>query len=348
MKNPGNVAFALKISLCATVCFILYHAVAWPGISTCVTTVIVTGLSTTAAMKQRLSFRLAGVLVGGLLLGLGTTIFLFPLMDTIASFTLLVGLIAFGIAWISGGMRFSPLSLNIAFSYYFVAIAGVRAQTELAPARDRLMGILLGLLVMWAVFDWLWPVRAVTRMQEILASVLRKGAGAVSLSPTEDSVTLQRRESELRRQISSDLTTLRSLDDTIEYDLGADRRYQSEVSDLIMQASLSVAALAWSQVLYIHDLTEGNTVQPWVRSGLREAISADLQNLSVAVENGLEDPDGLPVVRPELSLEAEEGVTEYERMMVSRAQTVRSLVQALVARRSPHWVERLEQDKAYR
>src|SRR5271154_2716297 len=44
LKDKATIAFGLKISLCATLCYIIYHAVDWPGISTCVTTVFITGL----------------------------------------------------------------------------------------------------------------------------------------------------------------------------------------------------------------------------------------------------------------------------------------------------------------
>ena len=95
------MCFALKISLCATICYIIYHAIDWPGISTSVTTVMITGLVTTGAMKQKLAFRLLGATVGGLVLGIGTEVFLFPYMDSITSLVILVGAVAF--LWIGAG-----------------------------------------------------------------------------------------------------------------------------------------------------------------------------------------------------------------------------------------------------
>ena len=89
LQQPQTIAFALKLSLCATLCYIIYQAVAWPGISTAVTTVLITGLSTSGATKQRLIFRLAGSFIGGLILGLGATVFLFPYMDSITSLVVL-------------------------------------------------------------------------------------------------------------------------------------------------------------------------------------------------------------------------------------------------------------------
>jgi multidrug resistance protein MdtO len=102
-SNVANVTFALKISLCATICYIIYHAVDWTGISTSVTTVMVTGLVTTGAMKQKLTFRLLGATVGGLILGLGAEVFLFPFIDSITSLIIVVGAVAFLAAWIATG-----------------------------------------------------------------------------------------------------------------------------------------------------------------------------------------------------------------------------------------------------
>ena len=42
---------------------------------------MVAGLVNTGAMKQKLTFRLLGAIVGGLVLGLSAEVFLFPFMD---------------------------------------------------------------------------------------------------------------------------------------------------------------------------------------------------------------------------------------------------------------------------
>src|SRR5580692_8809393 len=176
IKDKNNIAFALKISLCATLCYIVYNAVDWPGISTSVTTVMVAGLSTTAAMKQRFTLRILGSLLGGLILGLGTIVFLFPSMDSITSLIVLVGAIAFAASWISGGPRFNYVGIQIAFAFYLVAFLDFGASTELAPARDRFVGILFAVVVMWFVLDQIWPVRTVTAMRRVLGTVSRREA----------------------------------------------------------------------------------------------------------------------------------------------------------------------------
>lgn len=71
LDSPDNVAFALQMSLCVTACYIFYHAVAWPEISTSVTTVFFTAIGTTGASNQKLFFRILGAAIGGLVFGIG-------------------------------------------------------------------------------------------------------------------------------------------------------------------------------------------------------------------------------------------------------------------------------------
>jgi multidrug resistance protein MdtO len=132
---------------------------------------MVAGLVNTGAMKQKLVFRLLGAILGGLALGIGAEVFLFPFMDSITSLVVVIGAVWFLGAWIAGGRRFNDGGKQIAFAFYLTSLAGFSAPTELAPARDRLMGILLAVLVMWFVFDQAWPVRTITAMRSVVVSV---------------------------------------------------------------------------------------------------------------------------------------------------------------------------------
>jgi multidrug resistance protein MdtO len=248
-----TIAFGLKISLCATLCYVIYNAVDWPGISTAVITVIVTGLSSSGAIKQRLFFRLLGSIVGGLILGLGAISLLFPHMDSITSLVVLVGFIAFISAWTAGGPRFNYVGLQMAFSFYLVAFEDFSAPTELAPARDRLIGILLALLVMWFVFDQIWPVRTVTVMRQGLAGVLRTVASFLRLiEPRTDQKDLLLQADALRDQVGKTVVALRSMNDAIDYEFGVDREQHIRTSEMILRTSLTAGTLFWNQfaVLY--------------------------------------------------------------------------------------------------
>jgi multidrug resistance protein MdtO len=253
LREPQTIAFALKLSLCATLCYIIYQAVAWPGISTAVTTVLITGLSTSGATKQRLVFRLAGSFIGGLILALGATVFLFPYMDSITSLVLLTAAVALLSAWVAGGRNFSYVGLQIAFSYYLVVFAGFSAPTELAPARDRLIGILLALIIMAFVFDQIWPVRTVTAMRAALATVLRGAARFLRLpQTTHDHADLFRQADSFRDQIGKTVAGIRSMNDTIEYEFGVDRTLHALTGQTILRAALASVAFFWNQFAVLH------------------------------------------------------------------------------------------------
>src|SRR5277367_1801140 len=253
LKNQDNVAFALQLSLCATICYIFYHAVGWPGISTSVTTVFFTALGTTGATKQKLFLRILGAAIGGLVLGIGCTAFLFPLMDSITSLVVLVATIAFIAAWCATGRRFGYVGMQIALAFYFVAFQGFGPPQELAPARDRFVGILVALVVMWFVFDQLWPVRTVTVMRRSLASVLRSDASLLRLGEGGQPQTEELRQADaLRDQVGKAVTGLRAMDDAVEYDFGADREMQLHSSQAILRAAFVAVALFWNQLVVLH------------------------------------------------------------------------------------------------
>jgi multidrug resistance protein MdtO len=283
-KDKTTWQFGFKISLCATLCYILYFAVDWPGISTSVTTVLIAGLGTTGAFKQRLAFRVIGALIGGLIIGLGCTVFLFPQMDSVTSIVILTAAMAFLCAWIAGGRQFNYVGLQIAFSFYLVAFEDFRAPTQLAPARDRLIGILLALLVMWFVFDNLWPVRTVTAMRRALASILRNEADLFRTevaAPAHEE--LIRKTDALRDHIGKTMAAIRSMHDLAEYEFGLGRRRQMDIADKLVRASMTSAALIWNELAVLHKEEDADFLSDSCLIELRSEIARELDALEASV-----------------------------------------------------------------
>jgi multidrug resistance protein MdtO len=253
LRQPQTIAFALKISLCATLCYIIYLAVGWPGISTSVATVFIAGLGTSGALKQRLIFRVAGSLIGGLIFALGSIVFLFPHMDSITSLVLLTAAVVFFSAWVAGGRQFNFVGLQTAFSFHLVVFAGFSAVTELAPPRDRLVGILLALVIMAFVFDQLWPVRNVTAMRSSLATILH-GVGALLRQSTaaRTSAEFLRPADSFRDLVGKTVASIRTMNDSIEYEFGVDRIQHQHAGDTILRASLTAVAFFWNGYAVLH------------------------------------------------------------------------------------------------
>jgi len=283
LTSKDTVAFALKLALCATVCYIFYFAVAWPGISTSVTTVFLTALGNSGAIKQKLLNRFLGSAIGGAL-AIGATVFLFPRMDSITSLVVLIATVAFIAAWWAGGRQFGYAGLQIAFAFYIVAFEGFSAPTELAPARDRLMGILVALAVIWLVFDQLWPVRTVTAMRRALASVLRGDAKFLRVvdSSAPRRVRLQQVDA-LRDQVAKTIAGLRTMNDTVAYEFGVDREKHSRLGDTILEGALTAVPFFWNQLAVLHNeedrdfLTEPSLIE------MRRKVAVQMDAMADAV-----------------------------------------------------------------
>jgi multidrug resistance protein MdtO len=330
IRDKDNIAFALKISLCATLCYIVYNAIDWPGISTSVTTVMVTGLSTTAAMKQRFTLRILGSLLGGLILGLGTIAFLFPYMDSITSLIVIVGAIAFAASWVSGGPRFNYLGIQVAFAFYLVALLDFSAATELAPARDRFVGILFAVVVMWFVFDQIWPVRTVTAMRRVLASVLRSGASLFLLiDAAKQRDQLLREMDSLRDRLGKSISALRTMSEAVEYEFGVDREQHLRSSELILQISITAAALIWNQVAALHDeqaidfLAEPDLVE------MRRRLADHLNIMAEAIERKTGFPSEYSAGLATPSLLNSEHSGEYTGNTIARYEDLQNLASTL-------------------
>jgi multidrug resistance protein MdtO len=221
--SPDGALHALKLTLAACICYILYTAIAWPGILTCVVTVLVTGLTSTGAMKQKQAYRFAGALIGGLL-GIAVVSLLYPNMDSIVALLCVISPVAFLAGWIMRSQRMGYVGYQIGLAFFLTALPGSSATTSISPARDRLMGIAVGVLVMWFVFDQLWPVRTT---QALGISLLRirqatRTIRGVHLEPDTSQST--RFLYQLRSTVSLELAAVQELAFAARFELGRDQR----------------------------------------------------------------------------------------------------------------------------
>ena len=330
LRARGTFLFGLKISLCATLCYIVYHALDYPEISTAVTTVFVAGLTSTGVMKQKLTHRVVGSTIGGLLLGLGSIVFLFPHMDSITALCGLVAVVAFIAAWCAAGRRFSYVGLQIAFSFFTVTLATTSAPTELAPARDRLVGIGLALVIMWFVFDQVWPVRTVTIMRQALARVLRGESQLFGLAASSfDTGDLTSRIDALRHSVSATIAEIRMLHEAVLYEFGVNHEGQKAAGETILRAALSSGALFWNELAVLERNHDRDLRTDPRLLTIRSTLAGGLDALaeSVAKNRQIVPLAGLQIPGVEQSPEARDA--EYANTMMSRYRDVESMLSAL-------------------
>ncbi len=283
LSNKDTVAFALKITLCVIVCYVFYFAVAWPGISTSVTTVFIVALGNSGAIKQKLANRFIGSAIGGAL-AIAATVFLFPRMDSIFSLVILIAGVAFISAWCACGRQFGYAGLQIAFSFYLVAFEGFSAPTELAPARDRLVGILVALFVIWIVFDQLWPVRTVTAMRRAFVGILRAEARLLRIfeSTAPHEVRLRQVDG-LRDQIGKTVAGLRMMNDAIVYEFGVDRESHGREGADILRTALKSVPFFWNQLAVLQNPQDADFLTEPALIEMRRKVAGHLDSMAVSV-----------------------------------------------------------------
>jgi multidrug resistance protein MdtO len=95
--------------------------------------------------------------VGGLL-GFLSIMYLVPRMESIASLVLLIAAVSALAAWVAAGSeRIAYGGLQIALAFYMCVLQGLAPDTDFDKIRDRLVGIVLGIVVTTLVFRYLWP-----------------------------------------------------------------------------------------------------------------------------------------------------------------------------------------------
>jgi uncharacterized membrane protein YccC len=158
--NPAHVQFALKVTFAAMFCFIVYEAIDWSGIHTAFITCTFIALESTEATLYKGTLRFVGCVIGGAL-ALFSIVFLMPHMETIASLVVLVACASAIAGWVAtGSPRISYAGLQLAFAFFYSVFQGYAPDTDLDNVRNRVVGILFGLIVTGLVFHYIWPERA--------------------------------------------------------------------------------------------------------------------------------------------------------------------------------------------
>jgi hypothetical protein len=183
--NPAHAHFALKVTLAAMFCYIVYEAIDWSGIHTAFITCTFIALESTGATLHKGVLRMGGCIIGGAL-ALFTIVFLMPHMVTIASLVVVVAGASAIAGWVATGSEMiSYAGLQIAFAFFYSVFQGYAPDTDLDNVRDRVVGILFGLIVTGLVFRYIWPERTIDRFRDALRQALRQLARLLEIPQPE-------------------------------------------------------------------------------------------------------------------------------------------------------------------
>jgi multidrug resistance protein MdtO len=288
-SNPEHLRFALSGCLAGTLCYIVYVGLSWPGLSTSVTTCVLTALSTIGASRQKQVLRIVGAAIGGFIFGLGAQIFILPNMDSITEFTLLFVAVSTIAAWVAtASSRLSYCGLQIALAFYLIHLNDFTIQRSLTIARDRTLGVLLGISMMWLAFERLQPTTATDEMLKTFNKNLELLAqlSVFNMHPQDAAAIIRIRR--LRDKIYSNFSAVLSQADAVPFELGELRAQHMAARDRIRrwQAQLrTVYLLQLALLQYQAFSSEQLSAQPRaLLQDLGQSCSQTLNDMATYLE----------------------------------------------------------------
>ncbi len=293
--NPAHLTFALRGTVAALICYMAYHLFAWGGLNSSVATCMITALSTTGSSRQKQILRVAGAITGGLFIAIAAEVFLFPHMDSIAEFTLLFAAVTALSSWFaSSSPRLSYFGLQVAFAFYIVQLRAFSPDLQLAPARDNVAGIILGLLVMWVVFDQLAPPRdSVLEMKRNLIVCIRSVVRYMQEREHTTRSEYLKRMRALRDSINERFNTVRSNADAVLFEFGRNRPSALKVRADVRAWQPEVRTLFLLQITLAHmRLREPTACLPAAVEHVQESCVEVLNELANLLEQGHVPPHG--------------------------------------------------------
>jgi multidrug resistance protein MdtO len=266
------------------------HALDWAALLTAGVTAVMLSQTSFGATIQKSMLRLAGATLGGAL-GIATIVIAMPNIESIGAL-LLVAAPGLGIAaWLAAGSSgISYVGFQTGLAFALCVTDPVGPTIDLATGRDRVLGIMVGVLVMLLINAVVWPARGRLAMWSALARALRSLAALSRLAPeTRDYPGQLQRAVRLRSGIYQELAaTLRLRDEAaLEPDALESQAERERVTQLTVHAqAVFLADLA----LIRHRLAPGfPTLSAPMQDAMREidaSVGGTLKELAERLEGG--------------------------------------------------------------
>ncbi len=274
--NPAHVHFALKVTFAAMFCYIFYMAIDWSGIHTALITCTFIALESTGATLHKGALRIGGCVIGGAL-ALFTIVFLMPHMDTIASLIVVVACASAIAGWVATGSEMiSYAGLQIAFAFFYSVFQGYAPDTDLDNVRNRVVGILFGLIVTGLVFAYIWPEHTIDRFRDALREALRQLARLLEIARPQTSIETAKAEAAaIIPEISKTFDQARRYAELTTFE-----SEESPVPDRLTKTKLeSILGRAEEIFASAKSLVQGDAQQNQSPTALLSEIAAELQRV---------------------------------------------------------------------
>lgn len=182
-SNPVHQRFALKTTAAAVICYLVYTALDWQDIHTAMITCYVVALGTTGETVHKLLLRIVGCLIGAAM-GVLSIVFIIPHLNDIGELMVLIVTGVLLAAWVSSGHeRIAYAGVQIGLAFLLSVLQGFGPSSDMGVALDRVLGILLGNLVMYLTFTLVWPVAIAQSVRDRISKALTGLVNLATLAP---------------------------------------------------------------------------------------------------------------------------------------------------------------------
>ena len=165
-------------------------------------------------------------------MGISAQILILPGIDSIFGFALFFAAGTAIAAWFAtSSPRLSYFGVQMALSFYFVNLQDSHVQTDLTIARDKVVGVLLGILAMGFIFDRFGTKSDEEQLQKLLVRNVRMLAQLGVCPVVRGKGIAASQISRLRSQINDNFASLESQMDAVRFEFEFRHRREEDVAE---------------------------------------------------------------------------------------------------------------------
>lgn len=133
----------------------------------------------------------------------------------------------------------------------------------------------------------------------------------------------------LRDQVGKTIATMRTMNDTVEYEFGVDREPHIQLSQTILRAGLTAVALFWNQMAFLRGKSGRDLLNEPRLVKMRHTLAATMDAMAAAVEQKKVFTPLEPSSLVDPSLFANPRYNEYAQNALARFRELQAYVQQI-------------------
>jgi multidrug resistance protein MdtO len=331
--NPVYNQFALKTLLAVMISYLFYTGADYGGSHTIMLTCIIIAQSSAGAVMRKAWLRFFGAGIASLI-ALFHMVFVIPQIDSLVGVLMMVLPVMAVSSWImAGSERIAYVGFQMTVTYGLAFMMNFGPSTDLTEVRDRMIGVLLGIVVYTVVSTLLWPEREGKSARDALADLVKE-IGKF-LRPIRQQVATGASTAVAQQHLTV-MTKLGESEDVLARVALEPRGRESEQAELTLtlqtilaQArSLAVAANDLQRQIEVHQNDLPAEVREAVES-VQEQIIAALDTYTEGLRgDGCRSPEPIPLDKLERSFPSSSGAAS-EKMKSAILDATENVVRQL-------------------